>query len=55
MSSLLCQLDRYMTKHFLSLFWVGTFQWVKGPHDGIVLVVSLLIAIMKDQVALLNE
>ena len=40
------------TKRF---FYAGIFQWVKGLHDGIVLVVSLLVAIMKDQVALLEE
>jgi len=30
----------------------GTFQWVKRLRDGIVLVVSLLTAIVKDLVAL---
>jgi len=33
----------------------GIFQWVKGLHNSIILVVSLLVAIMKDQVALLEE
>ena len=33
----------------------GIFQWVKGFHDSIFLVVSLLVAIMKDQVALKSQ
>jgi len=37
----------------LFAFWY--FQRVKGLQDAIVLVVSLLIAIMKDQVASLEE
>ena len=31
------------------------FQWVIGLHNGIVLIVSVLVAIMKDHVALLEE
>ena len=34
---------------------VGIFPGIKGLHNGIVLVVSLLVAIMKDKVALLEE
>jgi len=33
----------------------GVFQWVKGLHNDIVLVVSLLVAIMKDLVALKSK
>ena len=34
---------------------VCIFPGVKGLHNGIVLVVSILVAIMKDKVALLKE
>ena len=51
MSPLLCWLDRLQQKLLLCIL-EAIFQWVKWLRDGIVLVVSLLAAIVKDLVAL---
>ena len=52
---LLCQLDRLWQKLLLCTFAFWHFSVVKGLHDGIILVVSLLVLIVKDQVASFEE
>ena len=54
MSLLLCWLD-YDKSFCYAGLPSSTFKWVKGLHDGIFLAVSLIVAIMKDQVAILEE
>ena len=51
MSPLLCRLDRLQQK-LLLIVCTWYFQWVKGLYDSIVLVVSLLVAVMKELVTL---
>jgi len=52
---LLCRLDRLQQNLCYACVPSSIFQRVIGLHSGIVLIVSLLVAVMKDHVALLEE